>query len=618
MRIPAILIGAFLAGCSSSVGGSAPPLAPSAPAHAAQGGRVAGATRQSPKNGFAGTRIAFEHSLIADNGALISKYSGAYGIGTIFVPVANDDIISFLASNPNTIRSLNALSSVASVYIVTGDVSWLNNPTSVPSDVTSLIKIASMYPKFKGVLYAVDPEQSPAWNTGKQQAIMQQYFTLEQTLLSAPGASSFKTTQFLIHGDFATLKYGTAQNSPTMLAQLQSSSQITGFDMVAPGNSASSQLAGISAAIPALTKPFWIEASTSKYSKASYYGVTQSYLQSNLSQLQQTVSSRNALLAGIEVNGWNDLYNGLQSVLPQPPVFNGILPGGPLVPATGTTYLGAYVNPTGSGSTPKQTAAFETQIGRPLAYNMHFYGWKEYFPKGEDSDDVAHGRVPLIAWNCGDSDANVAAGKDDAIITLAAQRLKKFGSPVFVRWFWEMNLDETNNPPRTQCYDTKTDLANGYFSPTQYIAAWNRIHQIFVAQGATNVVWLWCVANAHGGPAQYYPGDSVVDWVGMDDYDTNDVSLYDTLYILSNELGQFQQKPFMITETGAHAANQSTFLVGAAAELKSQFPQARAIGYLDSQGSFQNWVLTTTGLSDFKTFAHDPYMSAMASPALVR
>ncbi|MEO9264051.1 MAG: glycosyl hydrolase, partial [Candidatus Baltobacteraceae bacterium] len=303
----------------------------------------------------------------------------------------------------------------------------------------------------------------------------------------------------------------------------------------------------------------------------------------------------------------------LQTVLPQPPVFTGTLAQGPLVPATGTTYLGGFIDPDGGGSSPQKTAAFEAQIGRNLAYNMHFYGWNGPFPGANEADDIAHGRIPVIAWNCGTTDAQIVSGAADSIIIAHANALKAFGKPIFVRWFWEMNLDDTNNAPRKQCYDPKTDLPSGYFSPTQYIAAWQHIHNIFVQQGATNVIWLWCVANAHGGPAQYYPGDSYVDWVAMDNYDTFDATMFHTFYILSNELAQFQEKPFMITETGAHAALQPTFLGGAAAELQSQFPQARAIGYLDSHGSFQDWVLTADGLASFITFAKDSYMSAMAS-----
>jgi hypothetical protein len=72
----------------------------------------------------------------------------------------------------------------------------------------------------------------------------------------------------------------------------------------------------------------------------------------------------------------------------------------------------------------------------------------------------------------------------------------------------------------------------------------------------------------------------------------------------------------MITETGAHAAVQTSFLTGAANELQTDFPWVRAIGYLDSEGTHQNWVLGSGGLSTFATFAQSPYMSAVPPQSL--
>jgi hypothetical protein len=56
-----------------------------------------------------------------------------------------------------------------------------------------------------------------------------------------------------------------------------------------------------------------------------------------------------------------------------------------------------------------------------------------------------------------------------------------------------------------------------------YVSAYRHIHDLFVAAGATNVVWAWCpnVTAVHGGnrnTLDYYPGDSYVDWTGVDGY----------------------------------------------------------------------------------------------------
>jgi hypothetical protein len=580
---------------------------------ATRGGRAAG------PNGFSGMRVNFEHSLIGDNGILIANYAKQYGISTIYVPVAGDDISSLANANPTTVNNLHAMIAVANVYLVAGDYTWLATPTVVPPDVASLARIVRTYPMIAGVVYAFDPEQAPGWYSSQQGKLISEYFTLIGTIQNSSYAAAFASTLFLADTNFATLPSSSTPGAPTMLQALQTAPRYGGALLMVHGGSESAQLNNLSGVLSQLTKPFTIEASTSPYGGSTYHGVSQSYLSTNLTQLAQAVAAQNASFAGIEVSGWSDLYNSLQSVLPEPPVFNGKLATGPLVPPAGKTYLGAYVNPNGGdGQSIKGTAAFESQIGRTLAYDMHFYGWQSPFPGAEEADDVKHGRIPLEAWNCGDSDAHVAAGDDDANIIKRAKAIRAFGKPIMIRWFWEMNLDDTNNAPRTQCYDRSSDLPGGYFAPGPYIKAWAHIRAVFASQGVTNVVWLWCVANAHGGPAQYYPGDSEVDWVGMDDYDTNDVSLNDTFYILAEELSQFQEKPFMITETGAHASNQVSFLTGAANVLQTNYPWARAVGYLDATGNFQAWSLSPAGLGAFKTFAQTPYMSAMESSAPIR
>jgi hypothetical protein len=613
--VAAVALAAFFGGGTqpSRAGNGMPAFSANGSARAT----VRGSTRFFRKravagpSGFAGVRAVFEHSLVCDNGILIAEYAKQYGITTIYVQVAGDDLSSLLAGNPTTVNNLNAMLAVASVYVVTGKDAWIESPTSVPSDVTSLISIAAKFP-LSGVLYTLDPEALPQWKT-QQQATIQNYFEFVSTLENAPGASNFPSTLFTTDLNYATIASGNSSGS-TILQQLQTFPGTSGVITIVPGNSAAVQFAKIQSSLPQYTKPFSIEASASKYSNTSYYGVSPSYLQSNLTQLLAQVAAQNPLLASIEVNGWNDTFSSLNSVLPQPPTFNGVLANGPLVPPAGTTYLGAFVNPTGQGPTPAQTAQFEQQIGRPLGFNMHFYGWAARFPaaSGPEYDDVANGRIPVDAWNCGDTDARVAAGKDDAAIVAEARTLKAFGYPIFVRWFWEMNLDDQNDPPRVHCWDPHTDLPGGYFSPEEYIAAWDHVRAVFARQGVTNVIWEWCVAFAHGGAAQYYPGDSQVDWVAMDDYDTTNVPLVQTFYYLAASLSQFQEKPFMINETGAHASEQPAYLSGAAATLQADFPAARAVGYLDGPGIHQNWVLTGPGLAAFTTFANDPYMSALS------
>ncbi len=289
-----------------------------------------------------------------------------------------------------------------------------------------------------------------------------------------------------------------------------------------------------------------------------------------------------------------------------------VTPSGPnfLVPAAGSIYLGAFVNTAGTTvpSTAPMLATFEQQIGRKMQLSMHYHGWNEQFPNADEADDAANGRTPVISWNCGASNAQVANGSQDAIIAHHADALAAYGRPVFLRYMWEMNLPDTANN-RLQCYDPGTDVAGGLFSPTEFIAAWQHIRGIFASRGVTNVAWVW---NPDGNPnypfAPYYPGGSQTDWVGIDQYDVSSLAFADTFLAYGQITGY--GKPILIGETGAHPALQPAFLAAAATTLQTTYPQVKGFMYFDAAGSFDDWRLTPAGIAAFGAMAANPYFSA--------
>jgi mannan endo-1,4-beta-mannosidase len=58
--------------------------------------------------------------------------------------------------------------------------------------------------------------------------------------------------------------------------------------------------------------------------------------------------------------------------------------------------------------------------------------------------------------------------------------------------------------------------------PGEYARAWRHIHDIFTAEGATNVRWVWCPKT---GPiaADQYPGDRYVDIVALSGFNGGSV-----------------------------------------------------------------------------------------------
>jgi hypothetical protein len=283
------------------------------------------------------------------------------------------------------------------------------------------------------------------------------------------------------------------------------------------------------------------------------------------------------------------------------------------VPPPGSIYLGAYVNPSQQPDPPPTLiAGLEQQIGRRFALGLHYYGFYQNFPGPDDYDDVANGRIPVDSWNCTPSNATIAAGNADQAIKARADAIKAFGHVIFLRYMYEMELASTTRW-RPFCYDPNTDLPNGVFSPQYFIAAWKRIRAIFAQEGATNVIWLWNPAGEKN-LGEYYPGASEVDWVGLDRYDTGDLTPTDTFsaaYSLLQGLG----KPIMIGETGAQLASQNEFFTDLPSTLSTQFPLVKAVNYFDSSRKDNyfagySWVLDPATMSAFTTMANSPYMTA--------
>ena len=176
---------------------------------------------------------------------------------------------------------------------------------------------------------------------------------------------------------------------------------------------------------------------------------------------------------------------------------------GLLVPAQGAL-LGAFV---GTGT----IAQLETTLGRKLAISHNFFGWTDDCTAGSRtpsrsgasrSSPGRHGRtavgIPLD---------DIISGAHDAMIRTRAQAAKRVGQKFFLRWGHEMN---GNWYPWDGFHNGANPAATA-----KYIAAYRHIHDLFVAAGATNVLWVFS-PNVDSVPgdawnqwSNYYPGDSL-------------------------------------------------------------------------------------------------------------
>jgi hypothetical protein len=108
---------------------------------------------------------------------------------------------------------------------------------------------------------------------------------------------------------------------------------------------------------------------------------------------------------------------------------------------------------------------------------------------------------------------NIANGKSDSFITIIANQAKAFARPLFLRIGSEMNIAQGSA-------SYQGAYAFG-INASAYVSAYRRIVDIFRTQGATNVIFVWNPNWNSLGPNptdSYYPGDSYVDWVGIDMY----------------------------------------------------------------------------------------------------
>jgi beta-mannanase len=262
-----------------------------------------------------------------------------------------------------------------------------------------------------------------------------------------------------------------------------------------------------------------------------------------------------------------------------------------------------------------QLTSFESQIGTKVAIDLHYSDWSTPLASTSVVADLAAGRIPLISWECGPSDASVAAGADDATLVAQAKSIAALGKPVMIRWFWEMEFTGTNGGSQ----GARAAACIGSGGAPGFVAAWQHIVTVFRANGATNAAWVFCpgegaysaTAAPGGSAASYYPGNAYVDWIAEDAYSrAAPVSLPTLVAGMYKEYGN-SGKPMIVCETGAEGTYQAAFLQSATA-LPALYPNLKGVVYFDSHGPLGSYVLSGAGVAAFKALVDDPAISARA------
>ena len=107
----------------------------------------------------------------------------------------------------------------------------------------------------------------------------------------------------------------------------------------------------------------------------------------------------------------------------------------------------------------------------------------------------------------------ISGGALDTYLHTYARNAKAFGRTLWLRPFHEMNGD----------WYPWGGTVNGN-TPADFVTTWRHVKDIFTAEGATNVKFVWCpntdsVPNiASNAISAYWPGDGYVDYMALDGY----------------------------------------------------------------------------------------------------
>ncbi|MFS0774793.1 glycosyl hydrolase [Neobacillus sp. 3P2-tot-E-2] len=184
---------------------------------------------------------------------------------------------------------------------------------------------------------------------------------------------------------------------------------------------------------------------------------------------------------------------------------------------------------------------------------------------------------------------NILNGSYDKQLENWARQIKALDSPVLIRPGNEMNGEwsEWSSP-------------NHYNDPDLYKFTFIHLVNVFKAAGATNAYFVWNPNHVSepyyqwNEAAMYYPGDEVVDFVGMTSYNFGVTKwhgyqtfeeLYDQLYWDYSR--SYYNKPLIIGEVGAveEGGNKAEWITQMFQDLSTKYPNIKMALWFDQTHS---------------------------------
>jgi hypothetical protein len=285
-------------------------------------------------------------------------------------------------------------------------------------------------------------------------------------------------------------------------------------------------------------------------------------------------------------------------------------------PASSSIFWGGWIGKQLTGEQPpwdmSAVTKFEQMAGKNLSIvnfsapfancptsgaTCSFYN----FPVNEMNNIRSHGAIPFYSWASQSIPStrtepnfqlsDVLAGTYDSYIRKFADAARNWGHPFFIRFNWEMNGG----------WFPWSEGVNGNKSG-EFVAAWRHVHDIFSSVWCPNVDF----QNDFQDLSTLYPGDSYVDWTGLDGYNwgTNPAKpdrwrgfdeLYNSTYHkIVDTIAP--SKPLMISEIGSteYGGSKAAWIKDALAKIPSDYPKIRGVLWFEQSDDGMDWPIETS------------------------
>jgi mannan endo-1,4-beta-mannosidase len=209
------------------------------------------------------------------------------------------------------------------------------------------------------------------------------------------------------------------------------------------------------------------------------------------------------------------------------------------VSASPAPYFGVFEP--AEASSYQSIVRFGAAVGRQPNLVLYYDNIPERFPAHLAAEIHAHGAIPLAQIDPDHATmAAVAGGSYDAYLRSYANAVRAYGHRIVISFAAEMN-------------GSWDPWGWHHTSPATWIRAWRHVVDVFRAEHAEKVTWLWTinVRSPTTGPFQdWWPGNDYVDWVGVDGYYLVQSQTFSSAFQpMITEIKMLTSKPILLSET---------------------------------------------------------------------